>query len=63
VVCWFRLERTPGKPPRFVPHLIDDASGLGVQIAVADVDGDRRPDVVTASKLGVFLFLNRRATP
>jgi len=44
---------------KFVPHLIDDASGVGVQIAVKDVNGDDRPDVLTASKLGTFVFLNR----
>jgi hypothetical protein len=36
---------------------------VGVQIAVADVTGDGRPDVLTASKLGSFLFVNRKATP
>ncbi len=60
VVYWFRLEREGGKA-RFVPRLIDDASGVGVQIRAADVDGDGRPDVLTASKLGTFLFLNRPA--
>jgi hypothetical protein len=57
VLYWFQLVREPAGP-RFVPHLIDDKSGVGVQITIADVDGDGRPDVLTASKLGVFLFLN-----
>jgi hypothetical protein len=59
VVYWFRLVNDPGKPPRFEPHLIDDASGVGVQITVADVDRDGRTDVLTASKLGTFVFYNR----
>jgi hypothetical protein len=61
VTYWFQLVRGSEGPARFVPHLIDDASGLGVQITLADVDRDGRPDVLTASKLGAFVFLNRNA--
>jgi hypothetical protein len=43
----------------FRPHLIDDASGVGLQIAATDVNGDGSLDVLTASKLGTFLFLAR----
>lgn len=56
---WFQLVRPRGELPRFIPHLIDDRSGLGVQITVIDLDKDERPDVLTASKLGSFVFLNR----
>ncbi len=58
VVYWFRLERTDDGV-QFRPHLIDDASGVGLQIAATDVNGDGRLDVLTASKLGTFLFLAR----
>src|SRR5262249_36110050 len=51
VLYWFRLVREGGRA-RFVPHRIDNQSGVGVQITVTDVDGDKRPDVLTASKLG-----------
>lgn len=44
----------------FVPKLIDDASGLGTQVMAVDVNGDRVPDVLTASKLGTFVFLTKR---
>ncbi|MEM9659194.1 MAG: VCBS repeat-containing protein, partial [Planctomycetota bacterium] len=56
VVYWFRLERD-GEGARFQSHLIDDHSGVGLQIAVDDVNGDGRVDILTASKLGTFLFL------
>jgi FG-GAP-like repeat len=59
VVYWFRLVRK-GREARFVPHKIDGESGVGVQITAADVDGDGRPDILCASKLGSFLFLNRK---
>ncbi|MGI9474194.1 MAG: FG-GAP repeat domain-containing protein, partial [Rubripirellula sp.] len=58
VVYWFEWTTDDSGTPRYVPHLIDDESGVGVQILVADVDGDSRTDVVTASKLGTFVFRN-----
>jgi|GEM_PF-1743717 len=48
--------------PKSVPHLVDGQSGLGVQITVADVNADGNLDVLTASKLGTFVFLNRAAS-
>ncbi|MEE8452874.1 MAG: VCBS repeat-containing protein, partial [Thermoguttaceae bacterium] len=63
VVYWFRLERT-AQGVRFRPHPIDDNSGVGLQIAATDVNADGRIDVLTASKLGTFLFLAKpRRTP
>ncbi len=59
VVYWFEQQRLAGGGSRFVPHLIDDASGVGVQIALADIDQDGRIDVLTTSKLGAFVFRNR----
>lgn len=59
VVYWFQLERT-GAGVVFRPHLIDAASGVGVQIAATDVTGDGKPDVLAASKLGTFVFVNER---
>ena len=59
VVYWFRLDRTAAGVV-FRPYLIDNASGVGVQIAATDVTGDGKPDVLTASKLGTFVFVNGR---
>lgn len=59
VVYWFRLTRSADGSVRYQPHCIDSESGVGVQILARDVDGDGRIDVVTASKLGTFVFRNR----
>jgi hypothetical protein len=58
VLYWFQLVRETGGA-KFIPQIIDDKSGVGVQLTVADVNGDHRQDILTASKLGSFLFLNR----
>jgi hypothetical protein len=57
VLYWFRLVRDQDQLARFEPQLIDDHSGVGVQITVADVNQDNKPDILTASKLGIFVFL------
>lgn len=62
VVYWFRLRRDEGRVT-YEPRLIDSRSGVGVQICVTDVTGDGRPDVLTASKLGAFVFVNRTGVP
>ncbi|GAB5444733.1 MAG: hypothetical protein Fues2KO_50820 [Fuerstiella sp.] len=59
VVYWFQLQRDANGTVRFVPHQIDDRSGVGVQITTADLNQDGRPDILTASKLGTFVFMNK----
>jgi hypothetical protein len=58
----FLLRRDKGAAggATFVPKLIDDASGLGTQVVATDVNGDKVPDVLTASKLGTFVFITKR---
>ncbi|HET8735005.1 MAG TPA: VCBS repeat-containing protein [Pricia sp.] len=58
----FWIEFTPKKAPYFKEHLIDSDSGAGLNIAVADMNKDERPDIVIANKNGVFLFENRMKT-
>lgn len=60
VVYWFQLRRGPDGVSRFVPQLIDEQSGVGTQVVAADVNGDKATDILTVSKLGTFVFLQRR---
>ena len=57
VLYWFGLTRPEGKESLFVPHKIDDNSGVGTQCTVGDVNADHKPDVVIGNKKGTFLFL------
>lgn len=61
VLYWFQLTRTEESGVRFIPHLIDERSGVGVQVSSVDVNDDHRSDILTVSKLGTFLFLNNGA--
>ncbi len=54
---WF--EHVEGSDTAFVPHLIDDDSGVGTQVTVGDVNGDDRPDIVVSNKKGAFVFRQR----
>ncbi|WP_437202795.1 FG-GAP repeat domain-containing protein [Planctomicrobium sp. SH664] len=59
VLYWFRSQSDGQGSTRFVPYQIDDQSGVGTQLTVVDVNKDGRPDILTVSKLGTFVFLNR----
>ncbi len=59
LVLWFELRR-PGGQVRFVPHIIHDDSGVGTQVATADLNGDRLPDVIVGNKKGTFVHLSIR---
>jgi hypothetical protein len=54
VLYWFEFKQ--GAKPTWVPHLIDDASGVGVEVLVKDITGDGLKDIVVANKKGVFVF-------
>jgi len=54
VLYWF--EYRPGKSPEWIPHYMDDNSGVGLQVVVKDINQDGLPDIVVANKKGVFIF-------
>ena len=45
---------------KFIPHVIDNDSGVGTQILVRDANGDGLPDVLSVSKRGVHLLTQAR---
>ena len=58
VVFWFRLTRQ-GREVDFVPYQADDDSGIGRQVVVGDVNGDKSPDIVSANMKGTFVLLHQ----
>lgn len=59
VVYWYGLRRPEKGKVEFVRHLIDGDSGLGTQFDVGDLNGDGKPDIVSANKKGVFVFIQQ----
>lgn len=55
VLYWFELQRQGGKV-NWIPHEIDNDSGVGTQFVVADLNGDGKLDIVISNKKGVFVF-------
>lgn len=58
VLYWFQLK--PGKTPTWIPHLIDDNSGVGLQVLVYDMNGDGLPDIISCNKKGLFYFEQKK---
>lgn len=59
VLYWFELQRGADGSAKFIPHLIDDNSGVGTQITVGDVNGDGCLDVLSGNKKGCTVFLQK----
>ena len=58
VIYWFRLTRRNGKV-EYVPHQIDDNSGVGRQLVTGDLNQDGLLDFVIGNKNGAFVFLQQ----
>lgn len=59
VVYWFELKRDKDHGVQFIPHQIDDNSGVGTQVTGVDLNGDGIPDVLASNKKGIFLHLSQ----
>ncbi len=59
VLYWFELRRDKEKGVQFIPHQIDDDSGVGTQVTAVDLNGDGMPDVIVSNKKGTFVFLSK----
>lgn len=60
VLYWFELVRNKDKSVDFVPHLIDDNSGVGTQVVAGYINGDKCPDIVVGNKKGTFVHLQEK---
>jgi hypothetical protein len=62
VVIWFDITRQKGQAPKFTPHVIPESSGSGVgtQFTIADLDGNKTPDIIVSNKKGVNVLLQMR---
>lgn len=59
-LLWLEMQRS-GDSLRFIPHVIDNSSGVGTQVTVGDVNQDGLLDIVCGIKRGAYLFLQRPA--
>ncbi len=59
-VYWYEFRKGDDGKPVWIKHVVDYSTqtGGGMQIPVADLDGDGDLDFVTAGKTGLFLFEN-----
>lgn len=62
VLYWFKLVRGAGGAVDFVPHLIDNNSGIGTQVLAGDINNDGLMDVVVGNKKGTFVHLQQKKT-
>ena len=60
VLYWFQLSRG-ADGIEWIPRLIDDDSGVGVEVDVADINGDALPDVIIGNKKGTYVHLQKRS--
>ena len=60
VLYWFKLARKPAGLVDFIANQIDNNSGVGTQFVVTDLNRDGAIDIVTSTRKGVFVFLNKR---
>lgn len=58
VIYWFGLKRGPDGVD-WIPHRIDNDSGVGTQVVAGDINADGLPDVVVGNKKGIFVHLQQ----
>jgi hypothetical protein len=56
MIYWFEAKKNKDGLTSFVPHVIDNDSGIGTQFVVADFNGDGLLDIITSNKKGTFLI-------
>lgn len=59
VVYWFKLVRNKDGVD-WIPHKLDEVSGIGRQISIVDVNGDKLPDIVVGGMVGAHVLLHQK---
>lgn len=59
VVYWFRLVRTK-EGVDWVPYKADGEAGIGRQLSVLDVNGDKLPDMIVGGMKGAHVLIHRK---
>jgi hypothetical protein len=62
VLYWFKTVRNADKTVDFTPYQIDNDSGVGTQLTVGDIYGNKLPDILVGNKRGTFVFKHVRKT-
>lgn len=60
VIYWFQCQRDAEGKTHFVPRLVSEDSGVGVDVVIADVNNDGWLDIVSGNKRGVFIHRQDR---
>lgn len=61
VLYAFLLRRGADGTVTYVPHLIEDTTGVGTQVVVGDANGDGRPDILVGNKRGTAVLLSGKS--
>jgi hypothetical protein len=59
VLYCFKTVRNADKTVEFIPYLVDNDSGVGTQVAAADLNKDKLPDIIVGNKKGIFVFIRQ----
>jgi Domain of Unknown Function (DUF1080)/FG-GAP-like repeat len=64
VLYWYQAVRNPKAPggAAFVPHLVDNRSGVGSDVLAIDLNKDGAMDIVTATRFGTFIYWGKPRT-